>query len=144
VRSRPAAETFFDRKGITMNIPASQEVLSLKEDLLESMASFMRGEDDEDEGDSGFEAGYSQDDIDRCAAIIDHLLISLSKTRGDSEAIMEAVKDAVLELNTLNDNCDGNLIETDQRETLCQLIITAAQDAGLDTDEDITEEWREW
>lgn len=127
-----------------MSIPASPEVQSLKDDLLESMASFMRGEDDDDEGSSGFEAGYTQDDIDRCAAIIDHFLIILSKTRGDGDAIMEAVKEAVLELNTLNDNCDGNLIETDQRETLCELIITAAQDAGLDTDEDITEEWREW
>ncbi len=127
-----------------MSIPASPEVLSLKEDLLESMTGFMQGEDD-DEGDSGFEAGYTQDDIDRCAAIVDHFLISLSKTRGDGEAILETVKDAVLELNTLNDNCDGNLIETDQRETLCELINTAAQDAGLETDlDDVTEEWREW
>lgn len=127
-----------------MSIPASPEVLSLKEDLLESMVSFMKGEDDDDEGDSGFDAGYTQDDIDRCAAIIDHYLITLAKTKGDADAIMEAVKDTVLELNTLNDNCDGSLIETDQRETLCELIITAAQDAGLETDEDITEEWREW
>ena len=127
-----------------MSIPASPEVLSLKEDLLESMVSFMKGEDDDEEGDSGFEAGYTQDDINRCAAIVDHYLLSLSKTKGDADAIMEVVKDTVLELNTLNDNCDGSLIETDQRETLCELIITAAQDAGLDTDEDITEEWREW
>ncbi|HZR35532.1 MAG TPA: hypothetical protein VFA75_09170 [Nevskia sp.] len=128
-----------------MSIPASPEVLSLKEDLLESMTGFMRGEDEEDEGGSGFEAGYTQDDIDRCAAIIDHFLITLSKTGGDGDAILEAVKDTVLELNTLNDNCDGSLIETDQRETLCELINTAAQDAGLETDlDDVTEEWREW
>jgi len=129
-----------------MSIPASPEVLSLKEDLLESMVSYMQGEDEDDEGGSGFEAGYTQDDIDRCAAIVDHYLITLSRIRGEdrSEAILEATKDAVLELNTLNDNCDGHLIETDQRETLCELFITAAQDAGLDVDEDITEEWREW
>jgi hypothetical protein len=132
-----------------MGIPASPEVLSLKEDLLESMVSFMRGEDEDDEGDSGFEAGYTQDDIDRCAAIIDHYLITLSRIKGKgedrNEVILEAVKDTVLELNTLNDNCDGNLIETDQRETLCELINSAAQDAGLETDlDDITEEWREW
>ena len=131
-----------------MNIPASPEVLSLKENLLESMVSFMQGEDEDGEG-SGFEAGYTQDDIDRCAAILDHYLLSLSRVRGKgedrNEAIMEAVKDTVLELNTLNDNCDGKLIETDQRETLCELLITAAQDAGLESEvDDITEEWREW
>jgi hypothetical protein len=40
---------------------------------------------------------------------------------------------------------DGLLIETDQREQLCELIIAAAQRAGLVSDVyDITEEWREW
>ena len=131
-----------------MSIPASPEVLSLKENLLESMVSFMQGEDEDGEG-AGFEAGYTQDDIDRCAAIVDHYRLTLSRIRGKgedrNEAIMEAVKDTVLELNTLNDNCDGKLIETDQRETLCELLITAAQEAGLETDvDDITEEWREW
>ena len=58
---------------------------------------------------------------------------------------MKAVKTAVVKLNKLNDRCDGSLIETDQREQLCELIITAARGAGLSSDKyDITEEWREW
>jgi hypothetical protein len=50
----------------------------------------------------------------------------------------------ILDLNGLNEQGEFSLIETDQREALCQLILTAATRAGLDTDEDVTEEWREW
>ena len=57
---------------------------------------------------------------------------------------MKAVNAAVVKLNTLNDRCDGVLIETDQHEQLCALIIAAAQRAGLVSEEyDITAEWRE-
>lgn len=51
----------------------------------------------------------------------------------------------MLELNKLNDDSDGALIETSEREQLCDIIIAAAQQAGLESDEDdITYEWREW
>ena len=53
-------------------------------------------------------------------------------------------KEAVLELNVLNDKCGEGLIETDQREAICQLLLVSAQDAGVGTDDDITEEWRRW
>ncbi|WP_200792858.1 hypothetical protein [Bacillus massilinigeriensis] len=35
-------------------------------------------------------------------------------------------------------------IETMEREELCEFIIVAARISGLQTDGDITEEWREW
>jgi hypothetical protein len=57
---------------------------------------------------------------------------------------MAATERAVPALNELNDRCDGCLIETDQREQLCDILIAAAKNAGLDSDEDITEAWREW
>jgi len=60
------------------------------------------------------------------------------------EQVLEAVKAIVLDLNRLNKECGGGLIETGQREDLCELILTAAAGAGLATDEDITEKWREW
>jgi hypothetical protein len=45
----------------------------------------------------------------------------------------------------LNEQCDGSMIETDQREQLCELLITAASNAGLvSTQYDITEKWRDW
>jgi hypothetical protein len=54
------------------------------------------------------------------------------------------VKRVVLKLNKLNASCDGALIETDQREDLCELIQTAAKSAGLNSDQDATVSWREW
>ena len=47
-------------------------------------------------------------------------------------------------MNVLNEKCEYELIETDQREDICKFIITAVNVAGLKTDEDVTEEWREW
>jgi hypothetical protein len=54
------------------------------------------------------------------------------------------IKETVVRLNDLNDRCGGALIETDQREDLCQIILVAARGAGLTTLADVTEAWREW
>jgi hypothetical protein len=59
--------------------------------------------------------------------------------------IMAAVKKTILRLNELNEECDGGLIETDQREDLAKLINLAAKQAGLESSaDDITYKWREW
>lgn len=60
-----------------------------------------------------------------------------------NKRIIEKVKKTVLSLNALNEKHDF-FIETLEREELCAFIIEKAQQAGLDTKEDITEEWREW
>ncbi|KXY63524.1 hypothetical protein [Bacillus cereus] len=57
--------------------------------------------------------------------------------------VMQAVKEVVMKLNELNIEHD-HFIETMEREDLYDFIDTAAQIAGLESDEDITEEWREW
>lgn len=57
--------------------------------------------------------------------------------------ILEYVKEVVIGLNELNEQFDY-FIETLEREELCEFIIKAANEAGLETEEDITEEWREW
>ncbi|MEH7329499.1 hypothetical protein V7085_19010, partial [Priestia megaterium] len=57
--------------------------------------------------------------------------------------ILEYVKEVVIGLNELNEQFDY-FIETLEREELCEFIIKAANAAGLETEEDITEEWREW
>lgn len=130
-----------------MSQPISPEVQGLKDELIEGMTDFLVGDDEDDEEGEAFDAGYTRTDVARCAAIVDHYLETLTRLDGGdkSAAIMDAVKDTVLELNKLNDSCDGNLIEDDQRDLLCELIVTAAQEAGLETEAyDITEEWREW
>lgn len=127
-----------------------QQILELKQSLLDAMLDYMNygGATDENDPDYDpeFDAGYSAQDVATCGEIIDNFLKQLKNTATDKTAIMQAVKVAVLELNTLNENCEYGLIETEQREQLYEILSAAATDAGLEIgeDEDITDEWREW
>ena len=60
------------------------------------------------------------------------------------EEIVERARELVVSLNELNRRCAGTLIESDQREAICGMIIAASQHAGYPDAEDFTEEWREW
>lgn len=117
----------------------ADQLTELKDEVIEGMVSFMTPTDD----DPDFAAGYTQEHVDRCGDILDKFISSV-KALLPKNKVMEAVKATVLALNTLNDEAGGALIETDQREEICALIIAGANQAGLETDEDITEEWREW
>ena len=126
------------------------ELLALKQHAIDGMISYMKlgGASDEKDPDYDpeFDAGYTQKHVDACSKIIDDYFVALSaitEPKGEKE-ITAAVKSAVVKLNKLNDKSDGNLLETDQREELCELILSAAKQAGLESNEDITEEWREW
>jgi hypothetical protein len=140
------------RAGIqSMEEPMDDAIKHLQREFIESITSYMKlggAEDEEDpDYDPEFDAGYSQEHIDRCDEILTTFLSELEQvSESDANAeIMEAVKQAVLELNAVNEECEGSLIETDQREQLCEIIISAAREAGLVSDErDITEEWRDW
>ncbi|MFK4467462.1 hypothetical protein [Bacillus sp. RC252] len=57
--------------------------------------------------------------------------------------IMQVVKEVVIKINELNIEHDY-FIETMEREDLYEFIDAAARIAGLESEEDITEEWREW
>ena len=93
----------------------------------------------------GYTCGYRLKDIDRCAKIIDAFHNELSaKPKPAPDRVSEVVKQVVVKLNMLNAACGGALIETDQREKLCQLINVVARNAGSKVTEDITEPWREW
>ncbi|XLZ72847.1 DUF5713 family protein [Massilia sp. SR12] len=106
----------------------------LKDSILDGMRSFVAGMD---------EPYYPLEKVDECGRIIDDFLAAITRAQGET-AILAEVKKTVLALNALNDECDGALIETDQREELCELIQGAATAAGLHADGDITEAWREW
>jgi len=127
------------------------ELLELKKKAIDEMVSYMKygaaDSEDDPEYDPDFDAGYTQKHVDRCSKIIDEFFASLQAVanRNRNAGILKAVKVTVGKLNTLNDRCDGGLIETDQREDLCALINRAAKQAGLESDQDdVTEEWREW
>jgi hypothetical protein len=120
-----------------------RETLSaVRKRLLDTMFSYMKAS--EDPG-YGYACGYQLTHIDRCAAIIDDYIEELSgRRKRKQEEILNVVKKVVVKLNRLNVSCGRALIETDQRENLCRLILMVAQKAGLDTEEDVTERWRGW
>jgi hypothetical protein len=129
----------------------NQEILEVKRALIDDVIEYMKygGAVDENdpEYDPGFDAGYTQKHVDRLSEIIDDFLASLEKTpeAQKNEYIMDAVKKTILKLNELNEEVDGSLIETGQREYLGKLINSAARDAGLESRTyDITYVWREW
>lgn len=59
------------------------------------------------------------------------------------KAILKKVKEIVIEFNRLNEEYDY-FVETFEREELAGFIDEKAREAGLELDDDITEEWREW
>jgi hypothetical protein len=119
-----------------MNPQEESEVLALKKTAIDGMISYMK------QGD----VGYAQKHVNQCVKILDRYLDKLKQLRGPGtdEKILSEAKTAVLELNSLNEKCDGSLLETDQREQICELMIVAARHAGLTLEGDFTEEWREW
>ena len=129
----------------------NQKILEVKRDLIDGMIEYMKygGAVDENdpEYDPEFDAGYTQEHVDRCSEIIDDFLDSLDKApeAQKNKYIMAAVKKTILKFNELNEECDSGLIETDQREDLAKLVNLAAKHAGLESSaDDITYKWREW
>jgi hypothetical protein len=129
----------------------NQKTLELKRNLINGMIDYMKYgaavDENDPEYDPEFDAGYTQEHVDRCSEIIDDFLASLEKVpeAQKNKYIMTAVKKTILRLNKLNEKCDGCLIETDQREDLAELVNLATKHAGLESGaHDITYKWREW
>ncbi|WP_151893346.1 hypothetical protein [Patiriisocius marinistellae] len=90
------------------------------------------------------ESEYTASDVEKCMILINNFLDKVSKSES-KESGMLLVKNVVLDLNNLNENCDYELIETGQREQIAEIIILAGHLKGYnDINEDITEEWRDW
>lgn len=117
-----------------------EDLQTLKTHALAGMREYLAGVLD-----SGGTPAYNGADVGECGRLLDAYLAKVdAAARGDDEAVLGAMQDVVLALNALNGRCDGSLIETDQREQLCELILRAAQAAGVGSGEDLTETWREW
>lgn len=99
------------------------------------------------------ESGLEQYTAQACAAfseVFDKLIDELVRMgpAATDELKLAAFEKAVIALNTLND-ADESLIETGEREDLCELINVIASAAGLDPSkygdgEGPASEWREW
>lgn len=85
------------------------------------------------------------------SGILDDLILQMESS-GDSaceEEKLEHFKQAVLAMNRLNDRHDGGLIETVEREDLCETLNAMARIAGIDPTnygggEGVASEWRDW
>ena len=109
----------------------------LQDTVIHPMKAFLNDWDD---------CGFTKKDIDKCEALLLSYLTALAAMTNPSDReIMKQVKKLVLALNKLNEKADYCLLETDEREAICELIQISAVDCGLtEYDDDITEEWREW
>lgn len=107
-----------------------------KEQLLPTKEWKMRMDDGDDL--------FTEQNIAATETVLQDYVDGLSLLQEPSdEEIIEKVKGTVLRLNALNEKYDF-FIETLEREELHDFIMEKAQQAGLETEEDITEEWREW
>lgn len=106
----------------------------LRARLLDGMREYMADGD----------VAYDESHVRECDGILaDHA--QTLKTAKDATHAKQIVRETVLKLNALNDRCEGELIETDQREDICAYIIRAGFLRDFNAqDEDVTEEWREW
>ncbi|MCC5891661.1 hypothetical protein [Exiguobacterium sp.] len=76
-------------------------------------------------------------------AALKRYVTALTHSDGSEASVLAAVRDVVLRLNELDEEHDY-FIETLEREELYEFIAAGATLAGYETDEDVTEEWREW
>lgn len=106
----------------------------LQGQILEGMLAFIEGDED---------AEYSPEDVKECGILLAKFRNSITSGASHEEA-MEQVKQLVLSLNELNERCEHSIIETDQREQICELIFQSLSSAGIDFEGDVTEDWREW
>jgi len=110
----------------------NQEIKDLCKSLEDSMLDYME------------HASYTKSDVDECMTIVKTYLDKMNGLSSRDEG-MKLVETTVKAINQLNERCDHEMIETDQREDLAEIIIVAANLKGFNPDgEDITEEWREW
>ncbi|WP_341963487.1 hypothetical protein [Planococcus maritimus] len=93
-----------------------------------------------DDGDDQF----TKENISATETVLQGYTDKLSQLREPSKKqIVREVKEVVLCLNALNEEYNF-FIETLEREELHDFIMKKAQQTGLEIEEDITEEWREW
>ncbi len=100
--------------------------------------------------DEGLEQ-YTEENCLKAEEIITTLISQLVALGPDAEEKqkVEKFKAAVLALNDLNYEIDGCLIETDEREELCELFREIGEAVGIPRDkygdgEGLASEWRKW
>ena len=99
------------------------------------MLDFIDGEDEPD---------YTSEDVTDCITLLLDFMSEVESEPQTLESVKDKVRDLVISLNDLNADCDECLIETDQREEICEFIFKVVTNANVEFSGDITEEWRDW
>lgn len=87
---------------------------------------------------------YSSADIEQCLEIIQNYLALMELSKSKAEG-MKVVENTIIQLNSLNEKCQSQLIETYQRDIIANIIINASHKKGYNSiEEDITLQWRHW
>ncbi|MBK6688353.1 MAG: hypothetical protein IPG45_28015 [Deltaproteobacteria bacterium] len=87
---------------------------------------------------------YEDEDVTSLSLILQDHVSALASATSEEDALAK-LRNTVLRLNELNEKCNGELIETDQREDICAFLILAAVNRGFNAGRvDQTESWREW
>lgn len=116
-----------------MSLNKDPQIITIKERLREGMIDFI-SED----------TAYSEEDVKQVMRILDNYLEEQNNTQSKEESL-SLVKTTVEALNDLNEKAEFELIETEQREDICEIIIRAGYLRGFnDEDDDVTGEWRDW
>jgi hypothetical protein len=104
----------------------------------------------EERGKNGLDQ-YTKENCLAAQTILDELLTDLAELgeNASEEQKIKLFERAVISLNELNDQIDGALIETEEREELCELFNQVAIHAGIDPSkygegEGPASEWRDW
>jgi len=90
------------------------------------------------------EPSYTLKDVEFCESILTDFITNIDKSSTIEEGT-EIIKSTIFQLNELNKKCDFDLIETNERERIAEIIIKAGYKKGYNSlNEDVTEKWREW
>ena len=110
--------------------------------ILENLRQCMDGKEYPNPYAGGYH--YTPEDVSLMEKILDEYIDDLILAEGNPAAISECVKDTVLKINALNEECGRHLIDTWRRERLCSFINSAAETAGLTHEKDHTLQHRMW
>jgi hypothetical protein len=95
--------------------------------------------------------------LDRTETLLKEFVASVdqcSSSASDFPKVMRSVETLVVALNKVNEDFDHGVIETDEREELCEFIDEVIVARGIDIEAlaaaqncdpyEITDQWREW
>jgi hypothetical protein len=88
---------------------------------------------------------FTLENISAAEKALDDFLAKIQRLNENAsqKKMLTCVKEIVQKFNELNEQYDY-FIETTEREELVDYILSVADLVGLETKDDVTEEWREW